>query len=133
MCFVKFIIGMMETNMKDDEKLLLEAIKNMLHDKVKLGLQIHNDDKRDEKLNPHDLQHAIEDEFRVRINIPEITMFDAVCAAFHHTHSYMNFGYEFIEAFRKQLQSLKVPQKEIEIILNHVETMVNDYKNKKYF
>ena len=117
----------METIMNRNESILFEAVKNMLDDKAQLGLSIHNTEETSHNAQFH--WEDIADKFRIKINNPKITMFDAISGAFYHTHSYKNIDDpQFDISFRKQLDGLSVPQVEQKLVLKYIEELRTELK-----
>ena len=110
--------------MKQQEKLLLEAIKNMLSDNVKLGLVFHPihakyEEPADHKTQFH-IQH-VEDMMRIKLNNPKIRLYEAISGAFFHTHSYKNIDDpQFDLAFRKQMSGMVVPIVEQDLAVQYL-------------
>lgn len=108
--------------MDRNEQLLAEAVSNMLSDRAALGLDFHKNAKE----TSHFVQSRhqdIECEFRVRANVPDMNLYEAVTAAFYHTHSYRNIDDpKFDEAFMKQMGDI-VPQSDKELALEILYTM----------
>jgi len=111
--------------MNSNESTLLEAIKNMLTAKAELGLAIHDLKKKEERTpNAQYHQQDTEDQFRIKLNKPEISMFDAISAAFFQTHSYLNIDSpNFNIAFKKQMDGSVVPQSEQELALKYLDEL----------
>lgn len=113
--------------MNKSESLLLEALKNMLSDKAQLGLAIHKP-----KETSHDAQfhwQDVEDRFRIKINKPEISMFDSINGAFFHTHSYKNIDDpQFDISFQKQMDGMVVPHSEQKLALKYLDELRKELK-----
>ena len=114
--------------MNSHESLLLEAITNMLNSVTKLGLDYHGEKEE----RSHQAQFHIqdcEDEFRIKINKPNITHYDAISAAFFQTHSYKNIDDPaFNLAFRKQMTGMAVPPEQIDLALKYLEALRKELK-----
>ena len=113
--------------MNSAEILLLEAMKNMLDDKAKLGLAIH---KVKETSHTAQFSHQnIENKFKIKLNQPNIIMFESISAAFHHTHSYQNIDNpQFELSFRKQMDGMSVPQNEQNLAIKYLDQLRNELK-----
>lgn len=109
--------------MKHNEKLFLEAVSNMFSDAAKLGLAYHGDtDERSHYVQYH--WQSAEDMYRIKINNPKITHYEAISAAFFHTHSYKNIDDpSFDLAFRKQLTGSAVPPDQIDLALKYLDEL----------
>lgn len=115
--------------MNKHESMLLEAISNMLSDKAQLGLSIHK---------PQETSHCaqfelenIKDKFRIKINNPEISMFDSISGAFYHTHSYKNIDDpQFDISFKKQMDGMVVPHNEQDLALKYLDELRKEFKTK---
>jgi len=129
--------------MNGNEKLLLEAISNMLDDKTKLGLSFHKIPERgkgESNEKSHNVQFRwedIEDTMRLKLNAdPKITMYEAISGAFFHTHSYKNIDDpDFVLCFKKQMSGAgnSVPLVEQEIALKHLDSIIREfYDNQAY-
>lgn len=113
--------------MDSSEALLLEAVKNMLGDKAKLGLSIHNVEETSHNTQFH--YQDVEDKFRIKINQPTITMFDSISGAFFHTHSYLNIDDpKFDFSFRKQMDSMAIPHNEQTQALKYLSELRKELK-----
>jgi len=113
--------------MDKNESLLLEAVKNMLSDKAQLGLSIHNQEETSHNTQFH--WQDVEDKFKIKINKPEISMFDSINGAFFHTHSYKNIDDpQFNLSFKKQMDGMVVPHSEQEIALKYLEELRKEFK-----
>jgi len=113
--------------MNKNESLLFEAVKNMLSDKAQLGLSIHSPEE-----TSHNTQFQwedIKDKFRIKINDPDISMFDSISSAFNHTHSYKNIDDpEFTISFRKQMDGMTIPHSEQELALKYLDEVRKELK-----
>jgi len=113
--------------MNKNESLLFEAVKNMLDDKAQLGLSIHNTEE-----TSHNTQFEWEDvkyRFRIKINNPDITMFDSINSAFNHPHSYKNIDDpQFTISFSKQMDGMAIPPPEQELALKYLEEIRKELK-----
>lgn len=117
--------------MNPKEKLLVEAIRNLLSDSNdSLGLVFHKG--TEETSHMAQFRHQdIENEFRVRANDPKMNLYEAVTAAFYHTHSYRNIDDpDFDQAFLKQMGDI-VPESDkalaLEILNNIRKDMGTNY------
>ncbi len=105
--------------MHNNEVLLLEAIKNMLGDRAELGLAIHKTEETSHNTQFH--YQDVEDRFKIKLNQPEITMFESISGAFFHTHSYLNIDSpKFDLSFRKQMDGMAIPHSEQEQALKYL-------------
>lgn len=112
--------------MNQNESLLLEALKNMLSDKTKLGLSIHNREETSHNTQFH--WEDVEDKFRLKINTPKILMYEPISSAFRHTHSYLNIDDpKFDLSFRKQMDGMAVPHSEQELALKYLDELRKEY------
>ena len=113
--------------MNESESLLLEAVKNMLSDKAQLGLSIHKPEETSHNTQFH--WQDVEDKFRIKLNKPEISMFDSISGAFFHTHSYKNIDDpQFVISFSKQMDGMAVPQSEQKLALKYLEELKKELK-----
>ena len=113
--------------MNRNESVLLEAIKNMLSDKAKLGLSIHNTEETSHNAQFH--YQDVEDRFKIKTNTPDISMYDAINGAFFHTHSYMNIDSpQFDLAFKKQMDGMAIPHSEQELALKYLNDIRKELK-----
>jgi hypothetical protein len=116
----------MEENMDSAESLLLEAMKNMLSDKIDLGLGFHGDTEERSHMTQFHWQD-VEDMMRVKLNNPAIDHHESISGAFFHTHSYKNIDDpRFDLAFRKQMSGMVVPNNEQELALKYVDEIRNE-------
>lgn len=113
--------------MNRSESLLLEAVKNMLDDRVKLGLSIHDGRKEKSHTVQFDREN-IENTMRVKLNDPKISMYDSICGAFFHMHSYKNIDDpSFDLAFRKQMNGMVVPPEEQDLAIKYLDEIRKEY------
>lgn len=113
--------------MDRNETLLLEAITNMLSDNAKLGLSIHNVEETSHNTQFH--YQDVEDRFKIKLNNPDISMFDSINGAFFHTHSYKNIDDpQFNISFKKQMDGMVVPHSEQELALKYLEELKAELK-----
>ena len=115
--------------MNPKERMLFEAVQNMLKDKTSYGLDFH-------KGNVEDSHHAqfrhqdIEKTFKIKVNQPNVNMYEYVCAAFHHTHSYRNIDDpKFDLAFQKQMGKI-VPKTDQAIAFKVLNDMRKEFSPK---
>jgi len=112
--------------MNKKESMLLEAVSNMLNDTAELGLSIHDTEETSHFAQFHN--EDIKNKFRLKINNPNITMFDAISAAFYHTHSYKNIDDpKFIISFKKQMDGLSIPQNEQDMAIKYLEELRDEF------
>jgi len=110
--------------MNKNESMLLEAVKNMLSDTAALGLSIHGQHKESKNELKHDRYFDIENKFKIKINSPDISMFDSISSAFHHTNSYKNpDDPQFDISFKKQMDGMVVPDNEQELALKYLDDL----------
>jgi len=112
--------------MNANEKLLVEAVRSMLSDRAKLGLAFHGEPEERSHMVQFQ-QQGTEDMFRIKINKPEITHYEAVSGAFFHTHSYRNLDDpQFELAFRKQMSGMTVPPDQQDLAVKYLGELRNE-------
>lgn len=112
-----------------NEKLLLEAIKGMLHQDAKLGLAMHDRDTENENRRERGFEYLheqIEDMFATKA--AELVHAESVCQAFHKVHSYKYLDdWSFVPAMIKEMTATAVPaaerQKAAEFIPSIIEEL----------
>lgn len=102
-------------SLNENEELLLEAIKSMLQDDAKLGLTVHDKDKKEDEYQAERgleyLHGNINEMFRLKA--AELDHSDAVNQAFNKVHSYKYVDDPtFSTAFEKELVAQAVPANE---------------------
>ena len=114
--------------MDSKEAILLEAVKNMLDDKVKLGLSFHGEpDEKSHTVQFHN--EEVRASFRIKANNAKIKHYDSVCQAFNHTYSYLNIDNpKFITAISKQMRALAIPNEEQELVLKYIDEINKETK-----
>ena len=112
--------------MNHPERLLLEAVKNMLGDKAQLGLAFHKKPEERSHMAQFHIQN-VEDTFKIKINDPGIRFYDSIAGAFFHTHSYKNIDDpQFDLAFRKQMSGMAVPIEEQTLAIKYLDEIRED-------
>jgi hypothetical protein len=112
--------------MDPNEKVLLEAIGNMLQQKAKLGLAAHD---------PEETSHATQFEWEglddmFNIKTQDLTFHDAITSAFQMVHSYKYIDDpRFNMAFEKELEARAVPPEEIAKSIDVIQTMRDGLKD----
>lgn len=122
--------------MNSNESILLEALKNMLNDKASLGLGQYKKSEEQEKWGgpvPPCNYEYIENMFRLKINKPSTTHFEAISGAFFQTHSYKNlFHPTFDESFNHQMVNMIVPENERQEALKVVSEIRDDLSETEF-
>jgi hypothetical protein len=113
--------------MNTNESLLLEAISNMLSDSAQLGLSIHKKEETSHNAQFH--YQDVEDKYRIKINDPAITLYDAINGAFYHTHSYKNIDDpQFEICFKKQMDGMSIPHPEQKLAIKYYKDLLKELK-----
>jgi hypothetical protein len=112
--------------MNSNEKMLLEAIGNMLQQKAKLGLAAH--DPKETSHNTEFEWEGLED--MLNIKTQDLTFHDAITSAFKMVHSYKFIDDpKFNIALEKELESRAVPPNEITKTIDIIQTMRDSLKS----
>jgi hypothetical protein len=98
--------------LSDNDKLVLEAIANMLHDEGSIGLPLNDvDDLNADERGSQYLHSSIDDLFTLKAN--RLMHAESVISAFHkvHSHKYVT-DFSFVTAMDKEMRARGVPTEE---------------------
>lgn len=117
----------METAMNDSEKLLLEAVRSMLHQDARLGLVFHKPDqvKRESSHFMQFKRETIDDMYQLAIS--ESKFADSLTAAFSkvHCHKYIDDP-TFKLAMDVEMRSMGLPQEDRDLALKSVDKVIKE-------
>ena len=117
----------METAMNASEKLLLEAVRNMLHQDARLGLAYHKPDqvKRESSHFMQFHRETIDDMYQLAIS--ESKFADSLTAAFSkvHCHKYIDDP-TFKLAMDTEMRSMGLPQEDRDLALKSVDKVIKE-------
>lgn len=119
--------------LKDNEKLLVEAIDNMLQQDAKLGLSIHNKDQ--ELLGSTErgyeyLHGQIDEMFALKAS--ELTHAEGVCQSFKKAHSYKYLDDpSFKTAMMKEMVAQAIPAEERKKALDFIPKIIKELKTEQ--
>jgi hypothetical protein len=117
----------METAMKDSEKLLLEAVRSMLRQDVKLGLAYHKPDqvKRESSHFMQFQRETIDDMYQLAIS--ESKFADSITAAFSkvHCHKYIDDP-TFKLAMDAEMRSMGLPKEDRELAIKSLDKVIKE-------
>lgn len=98
--------------LSETEQLLLEEVKSMLGDGVKLGLSIHKDTDGDKSSTSQWLRENIDQQFG--LDTAGLTHHEGITAAFKKVHDYKPLeSPTFHVSFRKEMTAQGIPGEEI--------------------
>lgn len=107
--------------MKQEERVVLEAVKSMLNQKAKLGLAGH--ENLDDSHSSQDRWESISEAFKLKI--VESPFFESISSAFRQTHDYKYIcNPTFKEAFERELRNRGIPHIEIKKAIAAVDSIV---------
>jgi len=116
------------------EKMLLEAVQNMLQQDVMLGLSIHKNTDDEAYLSAERgyeyLHNQIDEMFSLRA--ADITHTDGVCQAFHKVHSYKYLDDPSFEtAMQKEMVAQGVPKEERAQAISWIPKIIEELKEEQ--
>lgn len=111
-----------------NDKLLIEAIGNMLDQTDRLGLPDDLDDFKEERGYEY-LHNQVDDMFRLKA--ADLVHCESACAAFSKIHSYRYIDdANFVPAVESELRSMAMPKKEQEDVVKFIETIREELKKE---
>jgi len=116
------------------ETTLLEALKNMLQQDVKLGLSVHNNTDDEQYLSAERgyeyLHNQIDEMFSLRA--AEITHTDGVCQAFRKVHSYKYVDDPSFEtAMQKEMVAQGIPKEDRTKAIGWIPQILKELKEEQ--
>jgi hypothetical protein len=116
------------------EKILLEAVQNMLQQDVMLGLSIHKNTDDEEYLSAERgyeyLHNQIDEMFSLKA--AEITHTDGVCQAFRKVHSYKYLDDpSFKTAMQKEMVAQGIPKEDREKAIDWIPQIIKELKEEQ--
>jgi hypothetical protein len=113
--------------MKDNEKVVLEALQSLLNQRAKLGLSSH--EEIDTSNSAQDRWESISEAFKLKI--VDSPFFDSISSAFRQTHDYKYVcNPTFKVAFESELKSRGIPHTEIAKAIDAVDSIVETLKKE---
>lgn len=118
--------------MNSDEKLLSEAVKNMLQQDAKLGLSYHKP-PHEKRESSHFFQYqweSVDDMYQLAIS--ESKFSDSLSAAFYKVHSYKYVDDpSFKIALDAELRSMGIPKEDRELALKSLDKVLKEVKGER--
>jgi len=112
------------------EKAFITAFKHMMDRAKEIGLVNYVAGRPDDEHKAQLNETAIEELFKIMINKPEITAYDQICAAFHHTICYSSIeNPKFIGQFNAEMAAMKVPTNEMTKAIDEATKIINSVIN----
>lgn len=111
--------------MNDNEKLLVEAVRNKL---MEIGVEDHENEHEESGKSERGLEYfhqQIDDMFHVKV--ANLTHYDSVCRAFCKVHSHKAIDDpKFVSLMKQELQSEGVPANEQSKAADFVEAIIKE-------
>lgn len=116
------------------EKLIAEAVDNMLQQEVKLGLSFHDNDDDQEYLSAERgyeyLHNQIDEMFALKA--AEMVHTDGICQAFRKVHSYKYLDDPSFEtAMQKEMVAQGIPKEERSKVVSWIPKIIEELKEEQ--